>query len=375
MRYSTGADRAELSRELGLPRPTVASAVQRLISAGVLVDVDARDGRPLVGRGRHLLETVGPSAAVGLVRWRGGRLLLGLYGANGDALDEPTSLEQPAPDVGPAGLEPAVEALVERASRLDAYELRLVVISVPAPFLRGRGAPLESSVDTGVAERFAITQPDDIDEYLGRRHPLAFISENDANLAALGERYVGGHGEANLVYVKLDGEGLGSALIVNGRLVRGSQGFAGELAHIQLDPDGPLCLCGGRGCLWNQVRDLALSVPGYGVDRPIGFADLPRLAAAGDPGAARILTDTGRALGRPLGHLCTMLDPDTIVLDGSLGPLAADLVLTGLRESLAIHTPPAIAHHVRVQVSELGSDAEVRGALEIPREAARSVRG
>ena len=81
------------------------------------------------------------------------------------------------------------------------------------------------------------------------RLDVVATADNDANLAALGEAAFGaGRGLENFIYVKAV-DGLGAGLFLNGQLYRGARGLAGELAHVQIDPDGPWCSCGGRGCL------------------------------------------------------------------------------------------------------------------------------
>jgi predicted NBD/HSP70 family sugar kinase len=105
-------------------------------------------------------------------------------------------------------------------------------------------------------------------------------------------------------------------------------------------------------------------------DQPLTFAALSRLAAEDDPGAARILADIGRTLGRPLAHLCTFIDPERLILDNTIGP-AVDHILTGMRETFTVQAPPVIAQKVALSTGVLGRQAEVRGAIEALRERAR----
>ena len=369
IRYSAGADRPELSRELDLPLPTVVSSVRRLLAEGHLVAVDTEEGRASRGRGRHLLRASGPRLLLGLIGWRRGRLHTELYDTGRTRLFT-SSRDAPEPRSGPEGLVDAVGDLIAAAGHLPASRLATVVVSVPAPFLRGKGAPREHSTLRGLPAGFYVTQAEDFDAYLGRRFGLTFITENDANLAALGEQYARPERIDNFFYLKLGDTGIGSAVVANGRLSRGAHGYGGEIAHLQLDRTGQLCHCGGRGCLWMQVRALTLPDAGGGGAGPIDLAGVAGLAETSDPGAQRMLADIGRLLARPLGQISTVLDPDAIIIDSTIGD-AVDHVIGGIREQFALEAPPVIARNVRLEKSSLDDTAEVRGALEIPRETAR----
>ncbi|MBB2947376.1 putative NBD/HSP70 family sugar kinase [Actinoplanes lutulentus] len=98
-----------------------------------------------------------------------------------------------------------------------------------------------------------------------------------------------------------------------------------------------------------------------------GYGDFLEM---GTDEASRILHDIGRALGRPLAHLCTFLDPERVIADTTIGP-AIEPIVAGIREAFTTHAPPVIARDVTISLSRLGGAAELRGALELPREAAR----
>ncbi len=369
VRHSTGVDRAELARELDLPRPTVVSSVGRLLHGGLLVAADAEQGRPARGRGRHLLRASGPLPLLGLVAWRHGRLSASVHDQGRDQIFA-TERAAPDPGSGAEGLVGIVDDLIAATSTIPGSVLDTVVISVPAPFLRGKGAPREHSTLPGLPRGFHVTHAEDFDGYLAARFGLTVITENNANLAALGEQYARPERVDNFIYLKIGFDGIGSAVVANGRLARGAHGYAGEIAHLQLDRNGPLCHCGGRGCLWMTVRQLTLPDSTNVDTDPINLTGLTRLAGVHDAGAHRMLADIGRMLGRPLGHLSTVLDPEAIIIDTTIGD-AVDAVIRGVAESFAVEAPPVIARNVRLEKSSLGDTAEVRGALEIAREGAR----
>ncbi len=256
--YSDGIDRLSLAAELRLPMPTVISTVKRLIAAGAVVETGDTVARGSSGRRPRILRGSGPPAAFGLIGWGDDGLTVDCHDFAGVLLRSHW-LAAPDPYAGAAGLDAAVAHLRSAAGRLD-RQLRAIVVSVPAPFLHGRGAP-QMDDRTDETPTFSIAVDDNLEHELTRTHAITVVMDNDANLAALGELYAGaGIGARNLVYLKFNEQGFGSAIVVNGALARGAHGFAGEIAHLQLDPDGPLCACGGRGCLKSHIRALIAEI-------------------------------------------------------------------------------------------------------------------
>ena len=137
----------------------------------------------------------------------------------------------------------------------------------------------------------------------------------------------------DFIYIKLV-HGIGAGLVLDRRLYRGTNGLAGELAHIHADADGPLCRCGGRGCLMTRFNTAKLIGLLQYVDPSVcTIDDVLALAARRDAGVWRVLRDLGRTLGRSLADFCVYLAPDGIVIDGMLETAAAP-VIEGIREML-----------------------------------------
>ncbi|MFF2938540.1 ROK family protein [Streptomyces niveus] len=147
---------------------------------------------------------------------------------------------------------------------------------------------------------------------------LPVRSENEANLAALAELWFGGLGGIRS-FLYLSGEiGVGGALVLDGELLRGANGFAGEIGHVVVDADGPLCRCGARGCLEQYAGQSAL-LRGAGLDENAGVpgvAELEALARGGDERAIAAIGEAGRMLGRVLSGAVNLFDPDAVVLGG-----------------------------------------------------------
>jgi len=353
--------RAELSRRTALAPSTVSALVTELIDEGVVaeltgstVTVGEKGGRPAV-----LLTLSGEAGvAVGIDFGKSHvRVAVADLGHNLLAeLSELVPLDRPgSQDIATATM------LVERALA-EAGVPRARVIGVgmglPGPIHATTGQTGDSTILPGwVGVPAARTMA----EALG----LPVRVENDANLGALGEwRWGAARGCSDVAYVKM-ATGIGSGLIIRGKPYRGFGGTAGELGHTVIDPTGPICRCGNRGCLEmfagapsvldslraTHSRDLT-------VERAI------ELARAGDVGCRRAIADAGQAVGAALATLCNLLNPERVVVGGELGA-AGELLLPSLREALQRGAIRSAAEDVEVVAGELGPRAEVLGALAL----------
>ncbi|MGI8522837.1 MAG: ROK family protein, partial [Nocardioides sp.] len=189
--------------------------------------------------------------------------------------------------------------------------------------------------------------------------------DNDANLGALGEHRQGiGRGLANVVFVKVS-SGVGAGLILNHQLFRGSHGTAGEIGHLTLDEQGPLCRCGGRGCLeayaaTGPALELMAS-QGPGPDVATGIDDVIAAAERGNVAARRVFEDAGLHLGWGLATLTNLLNPDVIAVGGDMSH-AGDLLLDSTRIGLRRHSLAGAAS-TPLLVAGLGDRASLIGAL------------
>jgi predicted NBD/HSP70 family sugar kinase len=199
-------------------------------------------------------------------------------------------------------------------------------------------------------------------------YDLAVLVDNEANLAALAELWSGtGQRVANFLYVS--GEvGIGAGVVLNGELLRGAHGFAGELGHVTVDPDGALCTCGSRGCLEAYVgleallRSAALAfTEGPGTVTQDDWIPALLERAESDARVAAGLFEVGRWLGIAVAGVANVVDPQAVVLGGFFAPLAE-----WLRESMCVELSqrwlPAPFTGIEVVASPLGPDAAVRGA-------------
>ena len=221
---------------------------------------------------------------------------------------------------------------------------------------------------------------DEVAERTGKR----VVVENDANAAGWAEaRFGAAAGKANVLVITL-GTGVGGAVIIDGRLVRGAAGFAAEVGHITIVPDGRPCGCGLRGCLERYGSGTALGVNGWELAtfRPdyaariieLSGGDANRIsgkavtAAARDPAALECYARLGDALGIGLADLCAVLDPEVIVLAGGLTE-AGDILLTPVRKSFTQHLTARIHRPaIPVIISSAGQEAGLIGAADLARQ-------
>jgi predicted NBD/HSP70 family sugar kinase len=185
-------------------------------------------------------------------------------------------------------------------------------------------------------------------------------------LAEVTEGAVVGTPDVVLVYA---GTGVGAAALVEGVMVSGGQGLAGELGHCRVVDDGERCGCGGTGCLETVASAQAVvsAVGRRSGSDPGSFRDVVLAAEAGDRVAREELARAGSHLGRAASWLVNLLAPRAVVLAGGMLE-AGDALVGPFRDALAQCALPAVASRLRVVESALGQDAEVRGVLLLARD-------
>jgi predicted NBD/HSP70 family sugar kinase len=202
---------------------------------------------------------------------------------------------------------------------------------------------------------------------------LPVITDNDANMGAFGEfLYGAGQGRESLVYLKT-GSPIGAGLVIDGRLFRGRHGLAGEIGHLTINPNGPVCRCGNRGCLETVAGNPALldeireAFSGYYMpDLPTSLETLvDRVRSGTDPAFNRVVEDAGRNLGLALASLCNLFDPHAVVLGGQLAR-SGDTLLTGVQQTLNQYAlSGVVSTDFEMFLSALGPEAEARGAMAL----------
>ncbi|MFZ4235888.1 ROK family protein [Streptomyces murinus] len=340
--------RAAVASRIGLTRAAVSTLVDELIRWGLLEELGperpGRVGRPgsalaVSGRG-----PAGIGAEIGVdhlavcaVDLRGAVRARAVHrAANRGRGPEPviaelTTLvgqvvaEAEREELWPAGLAVAVPGLVAR----DSHTV------VRAPNLEWR--------DT------------DLGALLPGDWPLTV--DNEANFGALAELWLGAGTPREFLHVSAE-IGIGAAIVVDGQLLRGTRGFAGELGHVPVRPDGPPCACGGRGCLEQYAGQEAVLRAAGLQPREDLVGLLAEHAEKGEEGVRAALRDAGTALGIALTGAVNLLDPETVVLGGALAGLSPWLLPSLEAELTGRSAGPACP----VAVSPLGPEGPLLGA-------------
>lgn len=191
---------------------------------------------------------------------------------------------------------------------------------------------------------------------------------NDADAAALGEYHFGaGRGVRNLLYVTAS-TGIGGGVIVNGMLHRGERALAGEIGHMILQPDGPLCPCGRRGCLEalasgrSIARRMAERLANQGLSsEPITAKQVAEAAALGDPTANQVWAEAMRWLGIGIASAANLLNPGRVVVGGGLSR-AGELLLKPVQAQFRQH---ALDQQTGIMLAALGDEANLLGAAAL----------
>ncbi|WP_411104616.1 ROK family protein [Streptomyces sp. cmx-4-9] len=345
--------RADVAGLTGLTRPAVSSMVDELIGRGALTETEtAPSGR--VGRpGRALaLNDRGP-AGLGLEIG-----VTHLAACVVDLRGEPRVWRrvERANAGRPAGEVLAEAAALGAEAESEAADLGLRVdgrvLAVPGVVPNTPDGLVANAPNLGwQAVRPADHWPDP---------DTAPEPENEANLGALAEQWHRGDPAETFVHVSAEA-GIGAALVIGGKLFRGARGFAGELGHLPVHPEGAPCACGARGCLEQYAGEAAvLREAGLGqVGDPVAL--LAERAAAGDAATRRALDRAGRALGLALTSAVNLIDPDGLVLGGAYAELA-EWLLPSVRAELAARVTVRPWNPEAVRRSALGRSGPVLGA-------------
>jgi predicted NBD/HSP70 family sugar kinase len=173
-----------------------------------------------------------------------------------------------------------------------------------------------------------------------------------------------GRGLSDFAYVKVS-TGIGAGLVLNGQLYRGAAGTAGEIGHMTIEEDGPMCRCGNRGCLEIIAAApalLELLRGSHGSD--LTLEDVLRLSDAGDIGCRRVIADAGRHIGVALANLWNLLSPQLVIVGGELA-LAGDVLLSAIRESMTRRAASVTAQATQVVSGVLAERTGVLGAVAL----------
>ncbi len=362
LREQGRTSQADIARVTGLSRTTVSKLVAELKGSGLVgeLDISAPDPRGAHG-GRPPVQLAlrDSSKAVVGIDFGHSHVQVAVADLAHNVLAERLRLldvghrASEALDASVAMVDEVLaEAGVRRASVIGAG------IGIPGPVDRVRGTVGSATILPGwIGLR--------IDAEMKERLGLPVEIENDANMGALAELTWGaGRDCSNFAYIKAS-TGIGAGIVIDGKLLRGATGTAGEIGHTTLDEGGALCYCGNRGCLETVASGPAIiELVGNGHGESLTLGAVIALAAKGDVRCRRAISDAGREIGVAVAGLCNLINPERVVIGGILSR-AGDLVLDPIRESIRRYAVQAAAERVQVFPAVFVERAELLGSLAL----------
>jgi len=362
--------RQQISERFGIALPTVSALVRDLQARGLVRPEGHR--RSTGGRPPEVLGIEGDYGVAIGAEIRHGRVAAALVNARGEILSEEVGGEAVGLDAH------AALAAFDRC-------LKTLFGALAGRRLLGVGVGVSGTVENGnlVSRHFPgstcwnhVPLADDLEKAFGVRPVLV----NDVSAAALGEARSGAWGpDPTLVYFHV-GDGIAAGIIIEGRVHRGATGNAGEVGHVIVEPDGPLCYCGNRGCLESvasrnaivrQCREaLEQGVISRVAERvgndlsALTLRDILAAARDGDRLAGNLLEKAGAHVGRIAANLVNLLNPSSLVLSGIVEEQDSPY-MEALRRTFGATVLPPLRRATRIEFARLGEQACILGAAEV----------
>jgi len=254
-----------------------------------------------------------------------------------------------------------------------AVELHGAGVGVPGPVSFRDGVPVAPPIMPGW-NQFPVRSV--LSQHLG----CPVLLDNDVNIMALGEMHAGlARSVDDLLFVKV-GTGVGCGIVVHGQVYRGASGSAGDIGHIRVDDEGPVCSCGNVGCLEAHFSGAALArnaldaaragrsqllAERHEVAGTLTAADVATAAAAGDPVSVELVRAGGQRLGLLLAGLVSFFNPAMVVLGGEVAAGLGHPLLAEIRSVVYRRSLPLATGNLPIVLSEMGSQAGVVGAARM----------
>jgi glucokinase-like ROK family protein len=363
-----GISRVEIARRMALTRAAVSAIVNDLMATGALREaerINAHSGRPPI-----VLEINPERGHVVGVDFGATHLSVLIADLSTRILEE-TEIQldiQQGPKSSLAQADRLVREMLAQTG-LGLKDVLAFGVGFPGPIVSEEGMVLAPPIMPGW-DRYPIRKT--LEEWWGS--PVSL--NNDAELGVLGEWAAGaGRGERNLAYIKV-GTGIGCGLLLDGQIYRGITGSAGEIGHLTLDENGPLCNCGNKGCLealaggWaiaRQAREavqkgqktlLASIQPAEGITA----REVAAAARKGDLLSQQILGQAGGHIGIALAGLVNLFNPGMIIIGGGVAQ-TGDILLEPIRQAVQRRSLPAATRVVRITTAMLGRRSSSLGAV------------
>lgn len=363
---NVGLSRSDLAEKMGLTRAAVSLIVNDLLDSKLVQEAEIRaapSGRPPI-----VLE-INPNR--GLV----GAIDMGATHMSIAVADFTARIHQESES--PFDINDGPKACIELADKnlremlsglgMSISDLSAVGVGVPGPVITEAGIVVAPPIMLGW-DHFPIR------ETLEKLWNCPVTLNNDAELGALGEwAYGAGRGEKNIAYIKI-GSGIGAGLILNQQIYGGTTGAAGEIGHLTIDEDGPLCNCGNHGCLEAFAGGHAIAQQGQALaqsGKRTLLSDIPlekitayevaEAARRGDLHAQEILRRAGTSIGIAIAGLINLFNPSVVIIGGGVAQVG-DMLTTAIRQAVQERAMRASEQSVRITTGILGRRSLLIGA-------------
>ncbi len=363
-----GISRAELAQRMDLSRAAMTAIANDLLESGVVRESESRsrhNGRPPI-----ILEINPARGFVAGIDMGASHISVILADFSAQVIDE---VEVPFNIAAPPKvcLDQASDLLVDllKKHELTASSLKAIGLGVPGPIASEAGMVLAPPIMPG-------WDGYPIQASLEEKWNLPVSLNNDAELGAIGEwAYGAGRGENFLAYIKV-GTGIGSGILLNGQVYRGATGSAGEIGHLTIEENGPLCECGNVGCLEALAGGRAIArqakeairkgnrtlLASLGPIEEITARDVASAARRGDLVAQQIISRAGSYLGIAIAGLVNLLNPRMVIVGGGVAQVG-DLLLQPIRDTVARRSLLASARTVKINTAVLRRHSSSMGAV------------
>lgn len=367
-----GVSRADLARQMDLTRAAITTIINDLIAEGLVRETDeSQDSIPASSGRRPIMLEMNPQRS-NIVGIDMGATHLSVVVSDFSAhilaeIETPFDIKN-----SPASCLDEIDIRVRQL--LNQMNIRLenilaIGVGVPGPVVAKLGGVSAPPIMPGW-DNFPIR------DSLQSCWQIPVAVGNDAELGALGEwAYGAGRGEPNLAYIKV-GTGIGAGLLVDGRIYKGATGSAGEIGHITIQENGPLCSCGNHGCLealsgGNAIATRAREAVQAGRRTQLALIDptekitaqqVAEAARLGDLVAQQIISAAGNHLGVAIASLVNLFNPGMVVIGGGVAQLG-DLLLDPIRQAVRERSLRSAAQAVRISTSVLGRRSTSIGAV------------
>jgi len=369
IRFSPGGiARVEIARRMNLTRAAVTAIVSDLLTTGIIREaggINVRSGRPPV-----VLEIDPTRGFVIGIDFGASHLsiLMGDLGANILGEIEISININDGPNTCIDQADHLFHDLLVKSGR-ELHDILAIGVGVPGPIVSAAGMVLAPPIMPGW-DQFPIR--DTLEKMWGCPVSLS----NDSELGVLGEWAAGaGRGEQYLAYIKI-GTGIGAGLLLDGQIYRGVTGSAGEIGHLTIDENGPLCECGNHGCLEAIAGGRAIAQQAQEAVRKgqrtqlasikpvevITARDVAAAAQLGDLAAQQILTRAGTYVGIAIAGLVNMFNPGMVIIGGGVAQ-SGDILLEPIRLAVQRRSLPAATRIVRITTAMLGRRSSSMGAI------------